>query len=209
MTDYKIDIDINDESFTPAFKEFYHTHFVNSWGLRRREVDTSFFTSMTEEEKNIAKRLVRQNLPLIQNHLIEAAGELQDEEVLPILYQLFESCQDFSRQLTIGRAIWKINGDVLYPELLKKLKNHPSDSLREAHFEQVTDIKDTGSLEMLFDYLDDNSKMVQRMALTELNALMGWRNPFEPKYDKKFFLKKRKDAAFKNELLLKLKVHSI
>jgi hypothetical protein len=58
MTDYKIGIDINDENFTPSFKEFYYNHFVDSWRLRRREVDTSFFSTMTAEEKEITKQLV-------------------------------------------------------------------------------------------------------------------------------------------------------
>ena len=50
--------------------------------------------------------------------------------------------------------------------------------------------------------------MVQQMALSELNAIMGWRNSFELKYDKKFFQKKQRDTTFKNEILQKMMRHT-
>ena len=60
-TEYFIDIDPNSNSFSTAFKDFYKNHFIDAYGLARREVDTYFFDSMTTEEKEIAKRLIRQN----------------------------------------------------------------------------------------------------------------------------------------------------
>ena len=64
-----IDIDPSSDSLSQAFKDFYQNHFVNAYGLSRNEVDTYFFDSMSENENEIAKRLIRQNLKLRQSHL--------------------------------------------------------------------------------------------------------------------------------------------
>jgi hypothetical protein len=200
-TSYQIDIDPNSEQFSQAFKEFYHNHFVNSYGLARREVDTSFFVTMTDEEKEIAKRLIRNNLKLRQAHLFRAAGELKDEQALPILYEQLNNNIDLSWLLSIGQAIWKINGDKIYLELLRKLQTHPSGTMKAAHFEQVTDFKNDESVEMLFSYLDDPDDFVRHLALSELNYLSTGKHALENRYDRKYFLKKRKDDTFKKELL--------
>jgi HEAT repeat protein len=200
-TSYQIDIDPNSEQFSQAFKEFYHNHFVNSYGLARREVDTSFFKTMTEEEKDIAKRLIRNNLKLRQAHLFRAAGELKDEEALPILYELLNNNTDLSWMLSIGQAIWKINGDKMYLELLRKLQTHPSGTLKAAHFEQVTDFKDDECIEMLFDYLEDPDDFVRHLALSKLNYLSTGKHASENRFGRKHFLEKRNDETFKSELL--------
>lgn len=141
-TEYFIDIDPKSNSFSSAFKDFYNNHFVDAFGLSRDEVDTYFFDAMTTDEKEIAKRLIRQNLKLRQVHLFKATGLLKDTEALPSLYEQFDNNSDLSWQLTIGQAIWRINRDeILYTDLLRQLKSHPSDTMREAHFEQITDLK--------------------------------------------------------------------
>lgn len=126
---------------------------------------------MTDSEKVIAKRLIRQNLKLRQVHLFKASGILQDKEALPILYEQLNRNTDLSWLLTIGQAIWRLNGDELYPKLLKQLKDHPSDMMRVAHFEQVTDLKNEESIEMLFNYLDDKNELIKSFALAKLNYL--------------------------------------
>ena len=159
---------------------------------------------MTDEEKTLAKRLVRNNLKLRQVHLFQAAGELKDEQALPVLYEQLKSNSDLSWLLIIGQAIWKINGDKIYIELLRKLQNHPSGTMKAAHFEQVTDLKNEESIEMLMNYLDDSDSFVRHLALSELNYLLTGQHSLEHKFDSKYFIALQKDDPFKNKLLLSL-----
>ena len=205
-TEYFIHIDPNSNSFSTAFKDFYENHFIDAFGMTRGDVDTYFFNEMTADETEIAKRLIRQNLSLRQAHLFRAAGLLHDNEALPILYEQFEKNTDFSWLMTIGQAIWKLNGDDLYPKLLRQLKRHPSDIMREAHFEQVTDLKNEESIEMLFEYLNDKSELVKSMAVSKLNYLATRKYELNPKHNKEYFNSKRDDIKFKNELLINLKI---
>lgn len=204
-TEYFIDIDPNSNSFSTAFKDFYKNHFVDAYGMTRGDVDTYFFNAMTTDEKEIAKRLIRQNLNLRQAHLFRASGLLQDNEALPILYEQFQNNSDFSWLMTIGQAIWKLNGDDLYPKLLRQLKDHTSDTMREAHFDQVTDLKNEECVEMLFDYLTDKSGLVKSMTVSKLNYILAGQYEQNQKFDRDYFLSKRNDKEFKIELVEKLK----
>jgi hypothetical protein len=174
---------------------------VNSYGLARGEVDTSFFATMTDEEKGIAKQLIRNNLKLRQAHLFRASGKLKDEQALPILYEQLDCNTDLSWLLSIGQAIWKINGDKIYLDLLRKLQNHPSGTMKAAHFEQVTDFKDEESIEMVFGYLEDSDSFVRHLALSELNYLLMGKHSFENRFDQDHFIKRRLDETFKRSLL--------
>jgi len=151
--------------------------------------------------KDIAKRLIRHNLKLRQAHLFRAAGELKDEQALPILYEQLNKNTDLSWLLSIGQAIWKINGDKIYLELLRKLQQHPNGTMKAAHFEQVTDFKDEESIEMLLDYLEDPDDFVRHLALSKLNFLATGKHAFENRFDREHFLKRRKNETFKRELL--------
>jgi len=204
-SEYFIDIDPSSDSFSKAFKDFYYNHFVNAYGLSRNEVDTYFFDSMTENEKEIAKRLIRQNLKLRQSHLFKATGVLKDEEALPILYDQLNNNTDLSWLLVIGQAIWRINGDDVYPKLLRQLSEHSSDTMREAHFEQIVDLKNNESIEMLFSYLNDKSRLVQSLTLSKLNYLSAGKHEQKQRYDKEYYLKKKVDEKFKADLLENLR----
>lgn len=107
--------------------------------------------------------------------------------------------------MTIGQAIWKLNGDDLYPKLLRQLKDHTSDTMREAHFEQITDLKNDESIEMLLDYLTDKSGLVKSMTVSKLNYILAGQYEQNQKFDRDYFLSKRNDKEFKSELLEKLK----
>ena len=205
VSEYFIDIDPNSDSLSKAFKDFYQNHFINAYGLSRNEVDTYFFESMSENEKKIAKRLIRQNLKLRQSHLFKAAGILKDKEALPILYDQLNANSDLSWLLVIGQAIWRINTDDIYPKLLRQLKEHSSDTMREAHFDQIVDLKNKESIEMLFSYLSDKSKLVQSMAISKLNFLSAGKHEQKQRYDKEYFMTKKTDEKFKNDLLENLK----
>jgi hypothetical protein len=204
-TEYFIDIDTKSSAFSTAFKDFCENHFIDAYGLARGDVDTYFFKAMTADEKEIAKRLIRQNLNLRQAHLFRASGLLQDTEALPILYEQYKNNTDFSWLMTIGQAIWKLNGDDLYPKLLRQLKTHPSDTMREAHFDQVTDLKNEESIEMLFAYLNDKSELVKSMTISKLNYILAGHYEQNPMFDRKYFLNKLNDTEFKMELVDKLK----
>jgi len=203
-TEYHLDIDIVKGDYSSAFKEFYHNHFVQSLGLSRREIDLSFFDEMTVDEKELAKRLIRMNLKERRTHIIEAAGFLNDEEALPLLYDLYYTTEDLSWHLTIGRTIWKLKGEIHYAELLRKLKSHPGDDMRQAHFHQVTDLKNMESIEMLFGYLNDKDSFVRHLALSRLNQIETGKFSFDLQYESNHFLDKRTDDDFKHGLLRKL-----
>ena len=160
---------------------------------------------MPENEKQIAKRLIRQNLKLRQSHLFKAAGILKDEEALPILYDQLNANTDLSWLLVIGQAIWKINGDEIYSKLLRQLKKHSSDTMREAHFEQIVDLKNKESIEMLFSYLNDESRLIQSMTLSKLTFLSAGKHEQKQRYDKEYFLMKKTDEKFKDGLLENLR----
>jgi len=203
-TSYKLDIDPEKENFSESFKDFFHNHFIDMKGLSRREIDTSFYSQMTIDEKEIAKRLIRQNLDLRYVHLIEATGKLKDELALPILYEQLKNTSDLSRQLIIGQAIWRINNDIVYRDLLRMLQESPNHITKEAHFEQVTDFKNMESIEMLFRYLRDEGDFVRYLALSELNHLISGQQSFESKFDTDYFLSRQEDEAFKKMLLQNL-----
>jgi hypothetical protein len=202
---YFIDIGPNSNYFSIAFKDFYQNHFIDAYGLSRGDVDNYFFDAMTNEEKEIAKKLIRQNLKLRQAHLFKAAGILSDIEALPILYEQLNGNSDLSWRLTIGQAIWRINQDGIYADLLRELKKHPSDTMREAHFDQVTDLKNEESVEMLFDLLNDKSGLVKSMTVSKLNYILAGGNEQKPTFDRDYFLDKQNDTELKKELLEKLK----
>ena len=202
---YNIDIDPNSSDFSKAFKDFYSVHFINSFGLTRGDVDTSFFASMTNSEKEIAKRLIRQNLKLRQAHLFTASGQLKDKEALTILYEQLENNDDLSWQMTIGQAIWRINGDSLYPKLLTQLKNYPSELMRQAHFEQVLDLQNEQSIEAYFDYLNDSNSIITSMTLSKLNYWLTGKYSDTFLFDKNYFIENRNNKDLKETLLQKLK----
>jgi hypothetical protein len=205
-TEYFIDIDPKSNSFSTAFNDFYQNHFVNAFGLSRGDVDTYFYNAMTTQEKEIARRLIRQNLKLRQAHLYKATGLLKDIEALPILYEQLNSNSDLSWRLTIGQAIWRLNRDGIYADLLRQLKTHPSDTMREAHFDQVTDLKNEESVEMLLDYLNDKSGLVISMTVAKLNYLLTGRYEQNPRFNKDYFGEKQNDRELKKELLEKLRI---
>jgi len=205
QTEYFIDIDPNSSSLSTAFKDFYSNHFIDSYGLAREEVDLGFFITMTFEEKEIAKRLIRQNLKLRQVHLFKAAAYLDDKEALPILYEQFNNNTDFSWLMTIGQSIWKLNKDKLYPELLWQIKKQPNETMRFVHFRQVTDLANEESIELLYNFLYDESNLIKSTALTEMNFLAVGKYEKENRYGFSYFDTNINNTIFKNELAEKLK----
>lgn len=205
MLKYKIGFALNPDNFSTAFQDFFTSHFENSKALTRGEVDKYFFNEMTDEELDIAKRIVRDNLDLVYNHLYEAAGDLHDNDALLILYEHLEKAKDLSRQLTIGQAIWKINGDPLYPDLLRKLQNCNNHITKEAHFEQVTDLQNLESIDMLLTYIKDEGEFVRHLALSKLNFLLTGKRSYDNQFPEEYFVHRRNDEAFINTLLLNLK----
>ena len=171
LNKYYIDIDSNSENFSKDFKEFYANHFIDSYGLTRREVDTSFFKTMTDEEKEVAKRLIRNNLELRQTHLFEAAGELNDKIALPVLYEQFDKDENLSWKLTIGRAIWRINGDKNYEKILRELATSKDENLKYAHFEQIFDLTRDKKIQFLKLMIGNDKTMSEKRALETLNLI--------------------------------------
>jgi|SRR5690606_2171235 len=201
-------IDINPEDFSKAFQDFFHNHFVDSYGLAREEVDLYFFNAMTKNEKEIAKHLIRQNLNLRQAQLFRASGLMLDEQALPILYNQFHSNSDLSWLLTIGQAIWRINKDIMYADLIEKLKYHPDENMKVAHFSQITDLKNEQSIDTLYHFLKDKSDLVQIFAVRRLSQILERKYLYEPKFKKEYFLSRLDDNDLKNTLVQNLKLEN-
>ena len=202
-SEYKIDIDPNSPEFSTAFREFYKNHFEDAYGLSRGEVDESFFTRMTQTEKETAKRLIRQNLELRQPHLFRAAGILKDEDAISILYKHFHRDTNLSWRLTIGQAIWRINGDEMYENLLNELSDHPDETMKVAHLDQITDLRNEVSIDLLFKLLNDDSGFIQRLAHTKLDFIMTGQHKPQPEYEIQFY--KTADSDLRAELLENLR----
>ncbi|WP_431138027.1 hypothetical protein, partial [Psychroserpens mesophilus] len=63
--------------------------------------------------------------------------------------------------------------------------------MREAHFDQIVDLKNKESIEMLFSYLSDKSRLVQTMAISKLNFLSAGKHEQKQRYDKEYFMSKK------------------
>lgn len=204
MSEFNISVDAENKEYSKDFKDFYRHHFVDSYSLSRGEAELSFFRKMTPTEVEIAKQLIRQNLASRIVHIIEAAGHLRDERALPALYDLKQKCKDeLSRLLIIQQAIWRINGDTDYYDMLVDLVNHTDATMKQAHFHQILDLPGKMCIPSLFKLLKDPDGMVANYALKYLNYYMTGEYPklfVKPKYSIEYFL----DNADNEALLVKL-----
>ena len=164
----------------PAFKEFLHHWFVNTWGLSRGEVDLAFLNDLTPEEREIAKDLIRRNLGLKYTHIIEGVAALHDVSTAPILRSMVDEETNASRQLTIAGVLWKLTSDPIFIDCLSRMKASDDATLKQAHFHQILWIGDDRAISFLIDLLDDADRFVRFLALSTLNRLEFNRQFFVP-----------------------------
>jgi hypothetical protein len=153
--------------------------------------------------------LIRRNLRLKRNHIIEGASALRDIDAIPILREMLREETDTSRRLTLAGALWKINRDPAFIECLEEAKSKHSDIFQGVHLWQVLWLDDERALDFLIDLLNTkgidllNAKewMTQSFTLGLLNQLEfgipATRMPHQPADYRKL----RADPAFRAHMV--------
>ena len=169
--EYDIPPELLRGAHSPAFYEFFRLWFVDSVGLVRREVDLSFLSKLTADELQTARNLLRRNLHLKYNHVIEGVAALHDYDSVPVLREMLAREENPSRQLTIAGSLWKLARDESFFDCLSRMKQSKSVSLRRAHIRQILWLQDERALDLLIDMLEDGDAFVRFRALKFLNQL--------------------------------------
>jgi hypothetical protein len=154
-----------------AIRLFYHHFFIDSYGLTRGEVDLCFLNKLTSDELSVARQLVRLNLHLRYTHIIEATAELRDIDAIPALREMYDTETDLSRRLTIAGSLWKLTRDQCFIECINELVACKSNTMKEAHIDQILWLGDTRSIYFLVQLLDDPGQFVRSLALSRLNEI--------------------------------------
>lgn len=110
---------------SPAFREFLYNWFGDTVALTHGELNLGFLRELTPEELTVARELIRRNLKLRQNHIIEGAGLLADPEAVPILRKMLAK-DDGGWALVIAGALWRINRDPVFLDVIANSKGRLS-----------------------------------------------------------------------------------
>jgi hypothetical protein len=133
------------------------------------ELDISFLDDLTPEELAVARGLIRRNLGLRQDHIIQGAAALHDVEAVPALRGLLGTEPSESRGLIIAGALWNLIRDPVFVDRLVRAGRKGCDLLRGAHLYQVLWLDDERALDFLINLLDH--KGLRGWALELLNRL--------------------------------------
>ncbi len=192
-----------------AFREFFHHFFVDSRGLQRREVDLAFLRLLSPEELALARALLRRNLHLRYTHLIEGLGEIGDETAAEELRRLLHSEADLSRKITIGRALWRLQRDPVFRELLLDMARSKSNTLKEAHIDDALLLGDEQALQILGTLLEDRGDFVRALALSRLNGIEARKHFLlasrDLPHDATYYGERLRDTAFVREMVENLR----
>ena len=188
-----------------VFREFFRHFFVDALGLSRGEVDLAFLKQLRPDETELAQRLVRANLHLGYTHLIDGIAELGDRGAVAQLRAMLNAERDLSRKLVLGRALWRLERDPVFPALLEDMLRADSSTLKEAHLDDVLLLGDERSLDLLSRLLDDPGDVVRSITLSRLNGL-EFRQHFlvaadDLPHDAAYYKARRRDPAFVAMLL--------
>jgi hypothetical protein len=141
---------------SPAFAKFLSSWFGDTYAITHGEQDLTFLEDLTTEERELAREMIRRNLKLKQNHIIEGASALHDIAAVPTLRTMFNEESDVSRRLTIAGALWRLVKDPIFIECLERAKT--SGSL--GYFDQlmVLWLDDSRALDILIDVLPQRDR---------------------------------------------------
>lgn len=208
---YDIPEEILSRSQSPAFSQFLHYWFVDTIGLTRREVDLTFLRDLTEEEREIARDLLRRNLKLKYTHIIEGVASLNDMTAVPILHAMLAEEEDLSRRLTIAGTLWRLAKDPVFMDCLNRMKVSDRATLRAAHLDQVLWLDDERAIDFLIDLLDDSDSFVRFLALSTLNRIefeRGFLSKKELPRTPEDYRSRRDDPAFQTLMVNHLQAHN-
>lgn len=189
------------EPISGAFWQFFHHWFVDSLGLTRGDVDLSFLGELTPEETEVARDLLRRNLRLKYDHIIEGLAALGDVASVPALRAMLAVEQDYSRRLTIAGVLWILARDESFIDLLKRGIMAGDLYLKRALARYVVWLGDERAIDLLMDLVDDFDDSARSQALRLLNTLEAGHHLAGPTDDlprrATDYLGRRNDAALR------------
>jgi hypothetical protein len=167
---YDIPEDVAAGPHSPAFAKFLWNWFGDTAALTHGELDLTFLSELTPEELSLARELIRRNLALKYNHIIEGASALHDLDAAPTLQKMLREEPDISRRLTMAGALWKINRDPVFIDCLEEAKSRGG-VFGYRPLLQVLWLDDERALDFLIGLLDVNDWTTQSLTLGLLNEL--------------------------------------
>ena len=168
---YDIPDEVSRGPHSPAFAQFLSNWFGDTTRITHGELDLGFLADLTPEELALAREMVRRNLKLRHNHIIQGVSALHDVAAAPILKSMLDTEPSESRRLTIAGALWKLTRDPVFPECLEQAKASGNQSLLTAHLNQVLWLDDSRAIDFLIDLLPERDheslfwRVFQRLSL--------------------------------------------
>jgi hypothetical protein len=156
---------------SPAFSKFLWNWFGDTTALTHGELDITFLRDLTPEELSLARELIRRNLRLRYNHIVEGVSALNDVDAAPRLREMLYNEPSMSRRLTIAGTLWKLNRDPVFMECLEKAKAERGSLFGSPHLWQVLWLEDERAVDFLIGLLDVKDWMANSFTLGLLNEL--------------------------------------
>jgi hypothetical protein len=195
---------------SPAFRKFYHLHFVDWIPILRGDEDWGFARALTPDELALARRLVRANLHL--NPLYgDSAAVLNDREAIPVLHELLGRAGDISQRIAIARPLWILERSPAYSSLIDELVHGKDSVLKDRHIFDILLIADERALNHLFTMATDPVESVRDLALFHLTSLTGawkgrfWNSHSRQAQDLSYFAARRHKWLFRWRVLRELR----
>jgi hypothetical protein len=168
---YDVPASLTGGSHSPAFSRFLWNWFGDTRAVTHGDLDLTFLNDLTPEELSSARELIRRNLGLRYNHIIEGVSALGDVSATPILRKMLLEEPDMSRRLVMAGALWKLDWDPLFIECLEEARSKCGNVFAYFHLLQVLWLDDERAVDFLISLLDQKDWTVQSMTLGLLNEL--------------------------------------
>jgi hypothetical protein len=169
---------VNLSEASPAFRELYELHFVDTILLQRSEADWGFASRLTPAELALARRLVRANLHLGQVYL-DSAAVLNDREAIPELHRMLDQAKTLTEKIQIARPLWVLERSPAYPALIERLVRGKDAALKQQHIFEILLLGDERAIDHLYTMAEDRDESVRDLALFHLTRLANaWKGTF-------------------------------
>ena len=188
-----------------AFSTFLWNWFGDTRALTHGELDITFLSELTPEELSLARELIRRNLGLKLNHIIEGVSALHDVDAAPSLRRMLDEEPDISRRLTIAGTLWKLNRDPVFLACLEEARSTCVTTFASPHLWQVLWLNEERAVDFLVDLLDARDWGVQSLTLGLLNELEFGRRmgipPAKMPHQPAHYRQLRFDAGFRAQMV--------
>jgi len=202
---YDIPEDVAAGPHSPTFAKFLWNWFGDTKAVANGELDLTFLDDLTPEELSLARQLIRCNLKLKYNHIIEGASALHDVGAAPILRKMLHEEPDISRRIVMAGALWKLTRDPVFIECLEEAKSKHADIFPYRNLGRVLWLDDERAVDFLIGLLDVKDKMTQGFTLRLLNELELGRHmgipSWEMPHQRAEYRQMRSDPAFRAHMV--------